>query len=147
MLANVSSQMSAAGGDDARRRAADAGNQLGEIADGRDRDRDVADPVAEPVDVVGLEAGVRAEEVARVGVRAARLRIELARASRNTSPSAATPTVAMTQPKMAMPPTCARLTGSRNTPVPIMLPATSIVACDSDILLAGLAHVRRLHPP
>ena len=36
-----------------------------------------------------------------------------------------------------MPPTCARLTGNRNTPVPIMLPATSIVACVSDILRPG----------
>jgi hypothetical protein len=52
----------------------------------------------------------------------------------NASPSAATPAVAISQPKIAMPPTCARLTGSRNTPVPIMLPATSIVACVSDIL-------------
>ena len=52
----------------------------------------------------------------------------------------------MTQPKMAMPPTCARLTGSRNTPVPIMLPATSIVACDSDIFLPGWL-TSRLRPP
>src|SRR5512144_3126842 len=36
-----------------------------------------------------------------------------------------------------MPPTEARLTGRRKTPVPIMLPATSIVACRSDILRAG----------
>ena len=78
MLANVSSQMTRGGGEHARGRAADPGHQLGEIADRRDRDRDVADPVAEPVHVVGLEAGIRAEEVARVGVRPALLRIELA---------------------------------------------------------------------
>ena len=45
--------------------------------------------------------------------------------------------MATSQPKIAMPPTEARLTGSRKSPVPIMLPATSIVACVSDILRAG----------
>ena len=56
MLANVRSQITAGGGEHARRRAADRGDELREVAHRRDRDRDVADPVAEPVDVVGLEA-------------------------------------------------------------------------------------------
>jgi len=45
-----------------------------------------------------------------------------------TRPSAAAPAVATTQPKIEIEPTEARLTGSRKTPVPIMFPATSIVA-------------------
>jgi hypothetical protein len=56
----------------------DAGDQLGQIADGGHGDRDVADPVAEPVHIVGLEAGIRPQEVARVGIRPALLRVQLA---------------------------------------------------------------------
>ena len=78
MLAKVSSQMTSGRGNDAGGWTADARDQFGEITDRRDGNRDIADPVAEPVDVVGLEARKRAEEVARVGVRAARLRVELA---------------------------------------------------------------------
>ena len=116
--------------------AADARDQLGEIADGGDCNRDVADPVTEPVDVVRLKSRVRAEEVARVRVRAARLWVELAElreheTERRDAGGRDDPT------ETAMPPTCARLTGSRKTPVPIMLPATSIVACASDILRPG----------
>ena len=58
MLANVSSQMTAAVAKTLAGGAVDPGNQLGEVTDRGDRNRDVADPVAEPVDVVGLEAGV-----------------------------------------------------------------------------------------
>ena len=78
MLAKVSSQITPAVAKTLAGGSPIDGNQLGEIAHRRHRDRDVADPVAEPVDVVGLEARVRAEEVARVGVRAALLRIQLA---------------------------------------------------------------------
>src|SRR6185503_1889330 len=57
---------------------ADPGNKFSQIADGRDGNCDVADPVAEPVDVIGLKTRVGAEEIARVGVRASLLWIELA---------------------------------------------------------------------
>ena len=53
------------------------GNELREIAHGRDGDRDVPYPVAEPVDVVGLEAHVGTKEIAGVGVGPALLRLQL----------------------------------------------------------------------
>ena len=78
MLAKVSTQITPAVAKTLAGGVPIAGNELGEIAHRGDRDRDVADPVAEPVDVVGLEADVGAEEVARVGVGPALLRIQLA---------------------------------------------------------------------
>ena len=91
MLANGQQPDEEARGDHARDRVVDDRNQLGEISHGRHRDRDVADPVAEPVHVVSLEAGVRARgSRARrhTGHPAAdRARPSLAK----QSPSAATP--------------------------------------------------------
>ena len=127
MLAKVRSQITPAVAKTLAGGTADRREELRQVADRRDRDRDVPDPVAEPVDVVGLKAHVGPEKVAGVGVRPALLRVQLPSLAK-TRPSAAAPAVATSQPKTAIPPTEARLTGSRKTPVPIMLPATSIVA-------------------
>ena len=77
MLANVRSQMTPAVAKTLAGGRADRGDELREVAHRRHRDRDVADPVAEPVDVVGLETHVGPEEVPRVGVGPAFLRIQL----------------------------------------------------------------------
>ncbi len=65
--------------NDARRRIRNRWNQLGQVADSGDGNCDVADPVAEPVHVVRLKAGVGAEEVAGIGIWTALLRIEFAK--------------------------------------------------------------------
>ena len=77
MLAKVRIQITAGGREHARRRFADPRDELRQVANRGHRDRNVSDPVAEPVDVVGLKPHVGPEKVPRVGVGPAFLRVQL----------------------------------------------------------------------
>ena len=132
-------------GKDTRGWAADSGDQFSQVADSRDGNGDVADPVAEPVDVVGLETRIRPEEITRVGVWTALLWIQFAefcehQAKRRHADGGDHPAEDGDATDLR------QIDGQQEEPVPIMLPATSIVACVSDILRPGWL-MNALRPP